>query len=248
MNDVNKKLDLNDVENVSPDRIVCGPEIFEKGKMENEMVLADDTGESVEGWGTWAKPGSGSKLQGEDGQAKIGRNKRLNRATEPRGNPSTMTPNDLPPCTFKEDLEKMSGDDSAAYFEATTESLGLGEGEEFILINVSKGKRKCWATFLSDDPELPYVDMFPIGTSVEKILGDRDSEKGRRDEVEKQRRAGEFFNRWASEPGKKDSTGLRRAFKSRPGSPKPGFTHLFDSLTLCVFLLPYTYEIRRIWW
>ncbi len=162
-------------------------------------------------------------MQGEDGQAKIGHNKRLNRATEPRGNPSTMTPNDLPPCTFKEDLAKMSSDNSAAYFEATTESLGLGEGEEFILIKVSKGKRKCWATlFLSDDPELPYVDMFPIGASVEKMLGDRDEEKGRRDEVEKQRRAGEFFNQWASEPGERDSTGLRRAFKSRPGSPKPG--------------------------
>jgi hypothetical protein len=68
---------------------------------------------------------------------------------------------------------------------------------------------------------LPYVNMFPIGTSVEKMLGDRDTEKNRRDEVEKQRRAGEFFNRWASEPGERDSTGLRRAFKSRPGSPKP---------------------------
>jgi hypothetical protein len=89
------------------------------------------------------------------------------------------------------------------------ESLGLGEDEEFILIKVSKGKRKCWATFLSDDPQLPYVDMFPIGTSVEKMLGDREFEKGRREDVEKQRRADEFFNRCASEPGGKDSTGLR---------------------------------------
>jgi hypothetical protein len=107
----------------------------------------------------------------EHGQSKIGRNKWRNRP-EPRENPSTMTSNDLPPCTFKEDLAKMSGADSAAYFEATTESFGLGEVEEFILIKVSKGKRKCWGTFLSDDPELPYVDMFPIGTSVEKMLRD----------------------------------------------------------------------------
>jgi hypothetical protein len=91
------------------------------------MDLEDDMGESVEGWGTWAKPGSRSELQGEDVQAEIGRNKRLNRATVPRGNPSPMTSDDLPPCTFKEDLANMSGDDSAAYFEATTESLGLGE-------------------------------------------------------------------------------------------------------------------------
>jgi hypothetical protein len=117
------------------------------------------------------------------------------------------------------DAFKLNARDSV--FEATTECLGLGEGEEFILIKVSKGKRKCWATFLSDDLESPYVDMFPIGTSVEKMLGDRDTEKNRRDEIDKQRRAGEFFDRWASEPGERDSTGLRRAFKSRPGSSKP---------------------------
>jgi hypothetical protein len=35
----------------------------------------------------------------------------------------------------------------------------------------------------------------------------------------KQRRADEVFDRWASEPGEKDSTALHRAFKSRPGSP-----------------------------
>ncbi len=99
MNDVtNKKFDLNDVEKMNPDRIVCGQERFGKGEMENGMDLAEDMGESVEGWGTWAKPGSRSELQGEDGQAEIGRSKRLNSATEPRGNPSTMTPNDLPPC------------------------------------------------------------------------------------------------------------------------------------------------------
>jgi hypothetical protein len=151
LNDIDKKFDLNDVEKMSPDELCVVWKVLEKKKMEIGMDLADDTGENVEGWGTWAKPGSRSELQGEDGQAEIGRSKRLNKATEPRRNPSTMPPNDLPPCIFKEDLAKMKGDDSAAYFEATTESLGLGEGEEFILIKVSKGKRKCWATFLSDD-------------------------------------------------------------------------------------------------
>jgi hypothetical protein len=43
----------------------------------------------------------------------------------------------------------------------------------------------------------------------------------KREKVEKIRRADEVFDRWASEPGEKDSTGLQRAFKSRPRSPKP---------------------------
>jgi hypothetical protein len=226
VNDARQKSDRNDVEkNGSPDRILCGPESLTPKESGNEKDLAGDVGESVGGWETWAKPGSGSELQGEDGHARTRHDKRLNKATEPRGNPSTMTPDDLPPCTFKEDIARMADafklNARDSVFEATTECLGLGEGEEFILIKVSKGKRKCWATFLSDDPELPYVDMFPIGTSVEKMLGDRETEKNRRDEIDKQRRAGEFFDRWASEPGERDSTGLRRAFKSRPGSPKP---------------------------
>ncbi len=69
--------------------------------------------------------------------------------------------------------------------------------------------------------EAPYVDSFPtIGTPIEKMLRNRNSEKERREDIEKQRRADEFFDRWASEPREKDSTALRRAFKSRPGSPK----------------------------
>jgi hypothetical protein len=52
------------------------------------------------------------------------------------------------------------------------------------------------------------------------MLGDREDDKEKRGEAEKQRRADEFFDRWASEPGEKDSTGLHRAFKSRPESPK----------------------------
>jgi hypothetical protein len=95
LNDVNQKCEMNDVEkNLSPDRVFCGPESFGKEKMEKEMDLAGDVGESVvEGWGTWAEPGSGSKLQGEHGQSKIGQNKWRNRSTEPRENPSTMTSN-----------------------------------------------------------------------------------------------------------------------------------------------------------
>jgi hypothetical protein len=169
------------LKNGSPDRILCGPENFERRELKNKTDLADDVGESVEGWGTWAKPGFGSKLHGGHSQSKIGRNKRLDRSTETREKPPTMTPNDLPPCTFKEDLARMSGafrlNANDSVFEASTESLGLGEGEEFILIKVSKGQRKCWATFLSNDPELPYVDMFPIGTLIEKCCETEISKK-----------------------------------------------------------------------
>ncbi len=37
---------------------------------------------------------------------------------------------------------------------ASPEALRLEEGEEFNLIKVSKGKRKCWATFLADAPDV----------------------------------------------------------------------------------------------
>ncbi len=56
---------------------------------------------------------------------------------------------------------------------------------------------------------------------MEKKLGDREDDKKKLGDAEKQRRADEVFDRWASEPGEKDSTGLQRAFKSRPRSPKP---------------------------
>jgi hypothetical protein len=208
---------MNDVgKNLRPDRMFCGLENFGKEKMEKEMDLADDVCESVEGWGRWAEPSSGSELKEEHSQSEIGGN----RSSGSRGKQPTMTSNHLLPCTFVDDRAKMPGAENADYFEATMESLGLGEGEEFILIKVSKDKRKCWATFLSDDPEAPYVDSFPIGTSIEKMLQNRNLEKERREDIEKHWRADEFFGRCASEPEEKASTGLRRAFKSRPGSPK----------------------------
>ncbi len=97
--------------------------------------------------------------------------------------------------------------------------MELGDGEEFILVKVSKDKRKCWATFLADDPERPYVDAFTTGSSIRMMLERRNLEKTKREEKEKQRKADEFFNRWALEPGEKDSTCLRPAFKSTPRSP-----------------------------
>jgi hypothetical protein len=143
-----------------------------------------------------------------------------------------MKPNDLPPCTFKEDIIRMAeafrlnANDSV--FEASTDPTELEQGEEFILIKVSKGKRKCWATFLGPNaPEVwlpssirnPDEKMFPVGTTVEQMLGHWEDDKERRAEAEKMRKADNFFDLWAS-TGEKDSTGLRRAFKSRPGSPK----------------------------
>jgi hypothetical protein len=144
-----------------------------------------------------------------------------------------MTPNDLPPCTFKENIIRMSEtfrlNAKDSVFETSTEPMELEQGEEFILLKVSKGKRKCWATFLGPNaPEVwlpssirnPDEKMFPVRTTVEQMLGHWEDDKGRRTEAEKQRRADEFFDRWASEPGERDSTGLHHAFKSRPGSPK----------------------------
>ena len=66
VNDVNKKCEMNDVgNNLRPDRMFCGPENLEKKKMEKEMDLADNVCESVEGWGRWAEPSSGSELKDE---------------------------------------------------------------------------------------------------------------------------------------------------------------------------------------
>jgi hypothetical protein len=171
LKDVNQKFEMNDFgKNLRPDRIFYGPGNFEKGKMEKEMDLADDVCEGVEGWGKWAEPSSGSESKDEYSQSESG----WDRSTGSRGIQPTMTSNHLPPCTFREDLAKMPGTESADYFEATTESLGLGESGEFILINkMSKDKGKCWATFLSEDPEAPYVDSFPIG--IQKMLQNRNS-------------------------------------------------------------------------
>jgi hypothetical protein len=82
--DARQNSDRNDVDkNGSPDRILCGPESFTTKESKNEKDLAGDVGESVGGWETWAKPGSGSELQDEDGHARIRRDKRLNRHYDP---------------------------------------------------------------------------------------------------------------------------------------------------------------------
>jgi hypothetical protein len=109
VNDVRQKSDRNDVEkNGSPDQNFCGPESFTEKEPRNEKDLAGDVGESVEQWETWEKPGSGAELQGGDVDTRIRQDKRLNKATEPRGNPPTMTPDDPPPWIFKENINRMS--------------------------------------------------------------------------------------------------------------------------------------------
>ena len=183
VNDVRQKSDRNDVEiNGSPDRISCGPEQFENKDPEKVGDLAGDVGESVEGWGTWAKRSPGPGFQGGHSQSRIRRNFRPGRVTEPRESPPTMKPNDLPPCTFKEDIIRMAEafrlNVNDSVFDPSTEPTELEQGEEFILIKVSKGKRKCWATFLGPNaPEVwlpssirnPDEKMFPVGTTVEQM-------------------------------------------------------------------------------
>ncbi len=52
------------------------------------------------------------------------------------------------------------------------EPLGLGEVEEFILVKVSHSRKKCWATFLNDDPDhsCDGHGHFALSASVEDIL------------------------------------------------------------------------------
>jgi hypothetical protein len=97
---------MNDVEKMlRPDQMFCGPENFEKEKMENEIDLASDVCESLERRGTWAEQSSGSELQDEFSQSESG----LGSAIESRGNQPNMNPNPnhLPSCTFKADLARM---------------------------------------------------------------------------------------------------------------------------------------------
>ncbi len=142
--------------------------------------IASDVGESVEGWGTWAKRSPGPEFQGGHSQSKIRRNFRPGRETEPRESPHTMTPNDLPPCTFKEDIIRMSEafrlNAWDSVFEASTEPMELEQGEEFILLKVSKGKRKCWgglATILDQESGRENVSCWNDGGTDVRTLGGR---------------------------------------------------------------------------
>ncbi len=101
---------------MNPDRLLCVPESFTRRvsesftrrESEKEEDLAGNVGENVAGWGTWAKRGTRPEVQGGHSQSKIMRNFRPGGTAEPRESPPTMTPNDLPPWTFKEDIERMS--------------------------------------------------------------------------------------------------------------------------------------------
>ena len=65
-----------------------------------------------------------------------------------------------------------AGSPPAEDSSSSGEPLGLDEGEEFVLVKVSHSKKKCWATFLNDDPDhqCDGHGHFALSASVEDIL------------------------------------------------------------------------------
>jgi hypothetical protein len=119
-----------------------------------------------------------------------------------------------------------AGSPPAEDSSSSGEPLGLGEGEEFILVKVSHTKKKCWATFLNDDPEhqCDGHGHFAISASVEDILErrrqhhailDTEARQKARQEKSPDRDYG-FSNLNVREQGEKPSPGLRQAAKSAP--------------------------------
>jgi hypothetical protein len=106
------------------------------------------------------------------------------------------------------------------------EPLGLDEGEEFILVKVSKKKGKCWATFLNDDPDHSCGghEHFALSTSIEEILERRKRHHAKLDETNGKKEAGtlsqdrayRFSNLNVREQGEEPSPGLRKSSKSIP--------------------------------
>ncbi len=82
--------------------------VLQEGNQKKEEDVAGNVGENVARWETWAERGTRTEFQGDLSQSKMMRNFRPGGTAEPRESPPTMTPNDLPPCTFKEDIERMS--------------------------------------------------------------------------------------------------------------------------------------------
>ncbi len=109
---------------------------------------------------------------------------------------------------------------------SSSEPLGLGEGEEFVLVKVSHTKKKCWATFLNDDPEhqCDGHGHFALSASVEDILERRRQHHAILDaEARQKARQGKspdrdygFSNLNVREQGEKPSPGIRQAAKSAP--------------------------------
>jgi hypothetical protein len=137
--------------------------------------------------------------------------------------PITPTPPPGPPSARN---SPSAGSPPAEDSSSSGEPLGLGEGEEFILVKVSHTKKKCWATFFNDDPGHQYDGHghFALSASVEDILErrrqhhailDMEARKKARQAKSPDRDYG-FSNLDVQEQGEKPSPGLRQAAKSTP--------------------------------
>jgi hypothetical protein len=56
----------------------------------------------------------------------------------------------------------------------SVEPMGLENGEEFILIKISKDRCECWHTFINDDPSTAPIYQFPVEAPVRAILAARE--------------------------------------------------------------------------
>jgi hypothetical protein len=54
------------------------------------------------------------------------------------------------------------------------EPMGLENGEEFILIKISKDRCECWPTFINDDPSTAPIYQFSVEALVRAILAARE--------------------------------------------------------------------------
>jgi hypothetical protein len=123
-----------------------------------------------------------------------------------------------------------AGSPPAEDSSSSSEPLGLDEGEEFVLVKVSHSKKKCWATFLNDDPEhqCDGHGHFALSASIEDILERRRQHhtlldvEARKEARKKARQTKSpdrdygFSNLNVQEQGEKPSPGLRKAAKSAP--------------------------------
>ncbi len=136
-----------------------------------------------------------------------------------------------------------SARDSPDRSSLSGEPLGLGEGEEFILVKVSHTRKKCWATFLNDDPEhsCDGHGHFALSASVDDILERRrqhhailDAEA--RSEARRKTRRTMSPNRdcmfpdlEVQEQGEESSPGLRKSAKAAPPTVGSSSSEAWDS-------------------